>query len=196
MTEQQEPKKRQYLAHVEYHAPLEPPAVDDLHERPVLVFGDRRVRLYTSRAAKAFLEQHEGDDPLRLLIYPRTLRGSYLAEGSVLARVSEITPTTLAANFQITGVLEHIDRGEGLVVVTVHPNPKSNLAASMVMDVCMSLELMESLPKKGEGVHVSGVLKPMTGRLVATKVKAVMLADSLWDVLEKKKAASGEDKAA
>lgn len=196
MSEQQGPKKRHYLAHAELHARLEPPEPGDTLERPVVVFGERRVRLYPSGSARTFLETHEGNDPLGLLIYPRTLKGSYLAEGSVLARVSELKPTSLPPMVQVTGVLEHIDRDEGYVIVEVHPNPKSNLAASMVLDVCVSLELMEKLPKKGAGVQLSGVVKPTTGRLVAEKVKAVALADSLWDVLERKKAEANGKQAA
>lgn len=184
------------MAHVEYHARLEPPEAGDPFERPLVVFGERRVRLHTNGLARSFLETHEGDEPLKLLIYPRTLRGSYLADGSVLASAAEIKPTTRPPLFQIAGVLEHVDRDEGHIIVKVHPNPKSALGSSMVLDVCMSLELMDALPKKGEGVQLLGVLKPLTGCLVASKVKTVALAESWWEERERKKVAAHEKKAA
>ena len=108
-------------------------------------------------------------------LHPKTDRAGVLAPTSRLATWSEPKGDEEAGVFHVVGQVVFVDRDEAKLVVRVHPNPKGNLSKAFMLTFQTNLELLDKVPKRGEGVEVKGLLKTPSRRLVITDLQAVPL---------------------
>ena len=114
-------------------------------------------------------------DVFKVNLHPKTDRAGVLAPTSRLATWSEPKGDEEAGMFHIVGQVVFVDRNEAKLVVRVHPNPKGNLRKAFMLTLQTNLELLDKVPKRGEGVEVKGLLKTPSRRLVATNLRLVPL---------------------
>ena len=108
-------------------------------------------------------------------LHPKTDRAGVLAPTSRLATWGEPKGDEEPGMFHVVGQTVFVDRIEAKLVVRVHPNPKGNLRKAFVLTFQMNLELLDKVPKRGEGIEVKGLLKTPSRRLVATDLRPVPL---------------------
>lgn len=135
--------------------------------------GENRLTLPIYPKLFARLMENPLSSMCQFLIYPRTDREGVLCNGTWLGDVYPVPKCE--EMLTVLGELVRVDRGEGLIHVRLHPNPKGALRYPFSLPLNASLELIDSLPPLGHGVIIEGCLRVQSLRLVATSAHEIPL---------------------
>lgn len=139
-------------------------------------WGDKTLPVNADRRVRNRLLQNLPEEPRMATLYPRTDHEGVLSPRTMLKLlISSEHPE----DFRIVGGLAEVDTDNARFVVIIRPNEvNSRLMRPFPLTVYGSLELLESLPERGWGVDVKGVLRPRSLRLMAKEARKVKLPKS------------------
>ena len=136
-------------------------------------FGTNQLELPIYPKLFARLTETPVSGPCQFLIYPRTDGEGILCKG---AWVGDVYPVPKRVEMlSALGELARVDRGDGLIHVRLHPNPKGALRRSFSLPLNASLEVIDTLPQIGRGVIIEGCFRAQSLHLVATSAQEVPL---------------------
>lgn len=136
-------------------------------------FGTNQLELPIYPKLFARLAENPLSGTCQFLIYPRTDLEDVLCKG---AWVKDVYPVPKRVEMlSALGELVRVDRGDGLIHVRLHPNPKGALRRSFSLPLNASLEVIDALPQLGRGVIIEGYFRAQSLRLVATSAQEVAL---------------------
>jgi hypothetical protein len=138
--------------------------------------GDTRIPIGIKRKLAALLEDKPPKGEQGVVVWPRTDRDSLLGNGTQLALYKDVRALNRDPGLHALGELVKVDKENALLQLQIHPNEgQGSLQKPFRLTLVASLELLGGLPELGSGLEVWGELKPRTGRLVVTRVRAVPL---------------------
>ncbi len=136
-------------------------------------FGTNQLELPIYPKLFARLAENPLSGTCQFLIYPRTDLEGVLCKG---AWAGDVYPVPKRVEMlSALGELVRVDRGDGLIHVRLHPNPKGALRRSFSLPLNASLEVIDTLPQLGRGVIIEGCFRAQSLRLVATSAQEVAL---------------------
>jgi hypothetical protein len=130
------------------------------------------------RAYFHLLGQLQRQPPQALLytikLWPKTNPHGYLVPTSELQSYRALGDPS-KETFHALGKLAYVDRDEARFGIQILPNSKGRLKKPFILSLSASLELLEQLPKKGDGVEVWGEFRPRSLRIMVQRFKVVPL---------------------
>lgn len=108
----------------------------------------------------------------QISLWPRTTQDGVLEEQPVLFQVMLAKAADTKPRLDVAGTVGAVLKEEGLLVVRIDPNTRSNLAQPFALHLWTPLEGLER-QYVGRTVQVYGEWRPRSGRLVATSARQV-----------------------